>query len=101
MPCDRLQTTTIQLDKNTDAGILFKALHTMGLDPVLKGNVIYFGNREMYNTKTGEMLTQSGRDITEIKKAMGGEIIKAKASKFGWLLKPHPTKKYVYTMAPK
>lgn len=101
MPCDRISLTSIRLDKNTDAGILFKALETLGLNPVKDRHLIHFGSGETYNTKTGEMRASPRLDITEIKKAMGGEIIKARASKFGWMLKPHPTKKYVFTMAPK
>ena len=82
MPCYLVSLTNIQLDKNTDADLLFKALETMGLNPVRKGNIIHFGSGETYNVKTGEMQAQAGRNITEIKKAMGGEGIKAKASKF-------------------
>lgn len=101
MPCDSIAVTSVMLDKNTNPELLFEALKTMGLNPVRKGNLILFGYGETYNIKTGEMRATQGRDIAEIKKAMSGENIKTNAKKFGWLLKPHKTKKYTYVVIPK
>lgn len=98
MPCDTVQTVSVVFDKNTNPDLLFDALKTMGLNPHREGNIIHFGSGEFYNTKTCIMTTEPGRDISEIKKAMGVVAFRAMAKKYGWTLTPDPKKKNQFVM---
>lgn len=87
MPCDQLKLIQLNLDQNTSPEMLMKALESMGLNPVARGNMIYFGNGESYNTTTGQLNVQPGRTVEEIKEAIGGEIVKSQAKKWGYKVK--------------
>ena len=83
MPCDTIQTSTVNLGK-LDTGMLMAALTTLGLGPVMVSNVIRFGRGESYDIATGKMELGSRYSTSELKRAYSAEVVKSQAKKFGW-----------------
>jgi len=85
MPCNTTQVSTVEIGK-LNPELLVAALAAMKLAPRQSGAVIYFGNRESYNTETGKMQMAWNRSANEIKRAYSAEVVKSQAKKFGWQL---------------
>ena len=67
-----------------DATTLIAALADLKLAPRQAGELIHFGNRESYNTRTGQMQLSTSRSVSEIKQAYSREVVKSQARRFGW-----------------
>lgn len=103
MPCDTIQTSTINLgaDKR-DAALLTKALAALGYERVqqLDGGRVNFG--DAYN---GGFIHADGRvelrgaatrmNANDIKRAYSVEAVKLASAKFGWSLKQTSADKFV------
>ena len=72
-----------------DHKILMAALNTLGLNPRLQGDSIYFVNGVYsINEKSLEFRGTSVEERTaELKRAYSGEVVKFTAKKYGWQLK--------------
>jgi len=77
-----------------DPGLLMAALTALNLYPRQTGQMIYFGQGESYDTRTGQAQLAQGRDANEIKRTYSNEIVKSQARKFGWTLKQTAPFKY-------
>lgn len=100
MPCDTIQSSTINLGKIGDRALLLKAIAGLGYQAHIDGTVIRFGTR--YNGGTidaegsVELIGAATRlDVNTIKRAYSTEAVKLAAAKFGWSLKPTTDNKFV------
>lgn len=92
MPCDSIQTSTVELlSKSTDLKLLQKALGALGYNVSITATGLQFrhprtGMSGTYETATGK-LSAVGRtdlDVKEIKRAYGKQIVLATAKQEGW-----------------
>lgn len=90
MPCDSVRLTGVKLEACSPEHML-AALTDLRLSPQLtSAGLIYFGNGESIDCKTGEAQLGRFRDVNEIKRAYSGAVVRATAKKFGW--SPQATK---------
>lgn len=93
MPCDTVQSTTVDIGK-VDHKLFMLALALMGLNPRLQGDSIYFQNG-VYSIADKRLdLRGSGVEsrAAEMKRAYSGEVIKSTAKRYNWQWKetePH------------
>jgi hypothetical protein len=94
MPCDTIQTMTVQLNL-ADMDLLFAALlelskrqtgFTFGT-PQRDGTRIDFGWNQSFNKATGEIRVRDAKQVALIKQAYSAQIVKAQAKRYGWQLK--------------
>ena len=97
MPCNTVQTMSVLLSPKTDGDLLHSALSALGMSPVRTGDMIFFGTRESFNVKTGELRVRSTTSVADIKRAYSAEIVKGQAKKYGWQLKETAPFQYVVT----
>jgi hypothetical protein len=73
MPCDTIQTTTVNLGK-VNGDLLAKAMQSIGCP---------------YFTYDGERVRVAGKDVTqnEIKVAYSRQVVMSQAQRFGWQFK--------------
>lgn len=100
MPCDTIQTSTINLGNIGDRGLLKKALEEMGYRVTLTSDRIQFGNG-----RNGGVVYADGRvdlqgaatelSVNEIKRAYSVEAVKLASQKFGWSVRQTADNKFV------
>jgi len=89
MPCDTIQTNTVDLSAS-DHGLLRLALEALGYDVQshLNGASLLFYRRGSYVGvhEAGKLEVVQGADIDAIKRAYSTQVLKAGAARFGWRL---------------
>jgi len=95
MPCDTIQTTTVDIGK-VDHKLLMLALSALGLNPRLQGDAIYFQNG-VYSI-ADKQLDLRGTNVesrsAELKRAYSCEVVKTTAKKFNWQWKQVENNKF-------
>jgi hypothetical protein len=86
MPCDTRRQMQVDLAKS-DPLTMMDALHEMKLNPVMRGELIYFGRGEVINTKTGKSTLAQSRNVNEIKQGYSRAVVRLSAKKAGWTVK--------------
>jgi hypothetical protein len=94
MPCDSIQTNSVNLGNLGDRSMLQRALENLGHKNVQvhEDGRITFGDYRSGGTiwPNGRMDTTGGAtamQANEVKRAYSSEAVKAAAAKFGWSLK--------------
>jgi fibronectin type 3 domain-containing protein len=79
-----------------DHKILMLALASLGLNPRLQGDAVYFQNGVYSITSKRLDLRGTGIDTrtAELKRAYSGEVVKTTAKKFGWQCKQVEANKF-------
>lgn len=73
---------------------MMHALTNLALNPVQRGDVIYFGNGESINVKTGQAQLSPNRTAAQIKQAYSTAILQRTAKARGWTLKQTAPNKF-------
>ena len=100
MPCDTVQTSTVEWKASTDSKLLFQALEALRLSPRAKtyGSLNFIEFRGGTYDPTAGQLDLQARDpealTKQIKQAYSAEVVKSQAKRFGWLLKETAPFKY-------
>lgn len=89
MPCEQVRKIEVNLNAS-DKATMLDALLLMKLGPMSDGDLIYFGNQEWINTKTGQAKLSWNRNVNEIKQAYSRQIVQRQAKRFGWTLNVNP-----------
>lgn len=92
MPCDSITQVSIEL-KNANLDTLKKALESLG-HSVYQDNIELRWRDGSYNKQTEQLLTRTESQAVEIKRTYAAEMVKAKASRFGWRIKQVSQYKY-------
>lgn len=84
MPCDTISTVSIEL-KNANLDILKKVIEKLGYTARQNSVGISWGyGRYSYNQNTGQLTVEYESEVVQIKRSYAAEMVKAKASRFGW-----------------
>lgn len=88
MPCDSIETTTVEfLPTSTDVKLLVAALRAQGYQVSEYNSVVTFakyGRRGQYNGATGELTLPESIDGNEIKRAYSEQVVTQQANEHGW-----------------
>ncbi len=94
MPCFTIQTSTVELGKGKDLGLMAEALASIGEASTRYGQRLCFGQNEFYDADNGVLQITQSRNVAEIKRAYSHAIVKQQAKKMGWQLKQVGPNKY-------
>ena len=101
MPCDTIQSSTINLGNVGDKALLLKALEGLGYRGEIDGDTITFASRfggagTIYADGRVELTGRATQlDENTIKRAYSTEAVKLAAKKFGWSIKQTAENKFV------
>lgn len=100
MPCDTIQTTTVEFGAKTDTVLLSDALTALNYSGIrlnkVNGNIS--GDWVSFNKETGELslrLSNASNRIRDIKREYSKQVVVSQSAKFGFKLVPLEGKKEV------
>lgn len=89
MPCYTIQAARVDLGKAAQAGPLniMAALNAMGAQNVNQAGQFIRWSQGWLNVVTGEAYFRGSMDADQLRQAIGKEVVRSQAKRFGWSVK--------------